>query len=326
MGKALEDKQLRRQPVTRTLLAVSLAATLAAFGCTTNRTLGDGDPTTAGAGVRTPPTGGVTSGTEGASSLPPSMTSSYSRPDLNVSRDVRYVPADQVAAYMARVEATPSVRFLGPSAPGAAPPPSASAAQVTGQFVNPALVVNPQLTINSSSSSQPTPAIISGAGGTADAGAFLGGVVDADGFVAGLVESGLVVGGNVVPPGGPVFLPSSAPVTPTSAGLPIPAGAFATGPGITPGVVAGTAPLPVSDGTPTPTAVSSLNPPLTAVSGGALIGTAPVTAAAQPLRLDAARRSAVSRTVTAGATASGDVRIATGSNGRLVVTNVSSPR
>jgi hypothetical protein len=326
MGKAFEDKQLSRQATTRTLLAVSLAATLAAFGCTTNRTLGDGDPTTAGAGVRTPPTGGVTSGTQGSSALPPSMTSSYSRPDLGVPRDVRYVPADQVAAYMARVERVPPVRLLGPSAPGAAPPPSASAAQVTGQFVNPALITNPQLTINSSISSSPVPAIISGAGGGADAGALLGGVVDAGGFMAGVVGSGLVVGGNVVTPSAPIFNPSSVPVTPTSAGLPVPAGAFATGLGVTPGVVAGTAPLPVADGTPTPTAVSSLNPPLTAVSGGALIGTAPVTAAAQPLRLDAARRSAAVRTGAAGATASGDVRIFSGSNGRTIVTNVQSPR
>lgn len=54
-------------------------------------------------------------------------------------------------------------RILGKSNPGRIPPPMSS--QPTGQFVSPALIANPQITVNSSISSAPTPAISGGGGG-----------------------------------------------------------------------------------------------------------------------------------------------------------------
>src|SRR5918998_1340833 len=64
MSKTHKIKDLQKQWSARTLLAVSLAASLAAFGCTTNHNLGNGTPTRSGPEVRSAPTSGVTSGTE----------------------------------------------------------------------------------------------------------------------------------------------------------------------------------------------------------------------------------------------------------------------
>ena len=72
MGKLNKTKDL--------LLAASLAASLVAFGCTTNQNLGNGTPTRSGPDVRTAPTSGVTTGGETYTPpMPPPMTSSYSR-------------------------------------------------------------------------------------------------------------------------------------------------------------------------------------------------------------------------------------------------------
>ncbi|HEU4888708.1 MAG TPA: hypothetical protein VFV49_12550, partial [Thermoanaerobaculia bacterium] len=76
MSKVLKNSDLSERPAIRTLLVVSLCASIAAFGCTTDRTVGNGDPVTT-PGVRTSPTGGATTGTE-TESVPPPMMSSYS--------------------------------------------------------------------------------------------------------------------------------------------------------------------------------------------------------------------------------------------------------
>ena len=140
----------------RLLAVVSVACILTAFGCTTNRTAGNGQPTSSGPalGPASPTTTpGSSSGTAGnppmaSSAIPIDPTQPSSVDALAV------LAADQ--AYQGRV--------LGKVNPDGAqtnePTPP------TGQFVNPALVVNPQSTVNSSiSSAQIAPGITGGSVG-----------------------------------------------------------------------------------------------------------------------------------------------------------------
>ncbi len=174
MGKLNHDNDFHGQRTSRSLLAITLAASLAALGCTTNRNLGDGTPTRSGPDVRTAPTSGVTSG--GERTMPPPMTSSYTRvealPEVT-ARVIRRAP-DEAAAIMARHQAARG-RYLGVVDPGRLSGRGYISESIhTGAFVNPALATNPQVTVNSSISSQPTAGISSGADGTSvDAGGVL---------------------------------------------------------------------------------------------------------------------------------------------------------
>ncbi|HEV7242070.1 MAG TPA: hypothetical protein VGQ36_22765 [Thermoanaerobaculia bacterium] len=134
-------------------LAASFAASLAAISCTSNHNLGNGTPTRSGPDVRTAPTSGVTTGGETYTPpMPPPMMSSY-------APSIRRSP-DEAAAIMAQHQANRGV-YLGVTNPG---PNRPVVVAQSGQFVNPAMLVNPQATVNSSISSQPTPVISSGAG------------------------------------------------------------------------------------------------------------------------------------------------------------------
>ena len=75
MGKIHESKDLKTRRATSPLLAFSLAASLAAFGCTTNLNPGNGTPTRSGSDIRTAPTSGINGGSESAPVVPPPMTS-----------------------------------------------------------------------------------------------------------------------------------------------------------------------------------------------------------------------------------------------------------
>lgn len=161
MRKALNSSDLRYRQIARALLAISLVASMAAFGCTTNRTHGEGEPYVGGPRVGS----SSSSSTYGTSvpTTPPPMTSSYRGKDqARVNSRVHRLSADDAALIMA--DHLPRVRVLGPVNPGN-PRSYGSAGVVTGRFVNPALATNPQATINSSISSQPVAAISSGAGG-----------------------------------------------------------------------------------------------------------------------------------------------------------------
>src|SRR5687768_6545260 len=167
MGKNLTYNDLHGRRATRSLLAVSLAASLAAFGCTTNQNLGNGTPVRSGGELRSAPTSGVTSGQE--RSTPPPMTSSYTRAEVLPTVTPRSVSrADRAAAIMAGHQATRG-RYLGVvnPGPGSRPYVSDQVALITAVPPNPSLQTNPQLTVNSSISSNPSPAINSGAGGVA---------------------------------------------------------------------------------------------------------------------------------------------------------------
>ena len=169
MGKSHQNKNLQRTRASRSLLAVSLAASLAAFGCSTNYTLGDGVPDRSGPEVQSAPTSGINSGSERPTPPPvernylPPMTSS-SRVDASALNVVRTSSrADRAAAIMAQHQGAQG-RYLGVVNPGLSGRGYHSDAQPTGQWVNPAMLANPQQTINSSISSRPNEAIASGAG------------------------------------------------------------------------------------------------------------------------------------------------------------------
>ncbi len=138
------------------MLAITLAASLAALGCTTNHNLGNGTPTRSGPEVRTAPTSGVTGGGEVPANPP--MTSSYNRSEILPVVKPRLIrrSADEAAAIMAGSQPVRG-RYLGVVNPGSA----ARGYQSDGiqNFQNPALITNPQLTINSSISSQPNEVI-----------------------------------------------------------------------------------------------------------------------------------------------------------------------
>ena len=282
MGNLNRSNQLRAGRIARPLLAVSLAASLAALGCTTNQTLGNGTPTRTPE-VRTAPTSGVTSGSE--TNTPPSnppMTSSYTRSDVLPpvtprSGVVRRSP-DEAAAIMAGHQALRG-RYLGVTNPGSAGRPYASDNIRT--FIPPAMLTNPQRTINSSISSPSGAGIISGAGEP------VGGVTLTP---AGTVAGATIAGTGLVDP------------TPTTAAAGIPVGA-----------IAGSAPLP--------TMTSAGLPSVTAASAGtratpATAATTPATTAASTVTTTPIRSGSITSPVRVVRGTSGTVTVTNVGTGR----------
>ncbi len=268
MGKTHISKDLQKRRTSRSLLAVSLAASLAAFGCTTNLNPGNGTPTRSGPEIRTAPTSGVGSGSETVT--PPPMTSSYTKAEVmprvtpRSSRSIRR-SADEAAAIMAGRQALRG-RYLGPANPGPGNRPYAS--DHAGGFVPPALLTNPQLTINSSISSPSTSAINSGAGGIAGVGI----ATDAGVLAAGGVPTGTTAGATFA------GTTTGGVATTTGTGVGLPAGTFATvrpsvtesignNPAVTTATTATTATSPTAAATAT-TVTAASGAPSASVTGG----------------------------------------------------------
>lgn len=147
MSKRLNQNKLHGRNGVRVLVA-TLSLSLAALGCTTNQYPSAGEPVTAPpAGGSVAPSLSTTPGSAGPA-IPSTMISAAVDPGLDA---VAILEANR--GYQGRV--------LGPAAPG--PGPSMSLRQATNQYISPSLYANPQQTINSSVSSQPVPAIVSGA-------------------------------------------------------------------------------------------------------------------------------------------------------------------
>jgi hypothetical protein len=195
MTNTHEKKNLSERRKVRSLAAFSLVFSMAAFGCTTDRHLGNGDPITT-PGVRTSPTGGAATGSETAPTPPPMTSASRFDAAAATGRIQRLSPDEAAAIVAANL---PRVRVLGPSSPGAPGQGYASDGR-TGTFSWPALQTNPQLTVNSSISSNSVPVISSGAGE--------------------------VVGGTTVTNAGGAVI-TNGTLSPTGAAIPVPAGAFA---------------------------------------------------------------------------------------------------
>ena len=180
MSKALKQNDLRARSGVRAL-AVTMTLSLAAFGCTTNQFQTAGEPWPASrAGGSVTPSMSTTPGSAGPS-IPATMVSGA---------------VDPVVDAMAVIEADRSYdgRVLGPAAPGSGAP-SVSQQIATGQFISPAVLANPQTTVNRSVSSGPVPAVVSG--GTVDAGAVFGGAIVGDAVTGGVIgNAGVVNVGN----------------------------------------------------------------------------------------------------------------------------------
>lgn len=122
MSKTLTMKSLS---TGRGVIAGALCVALTAFGCTTDRTLGNGQPARSTPYVRTAPTAGVSTGSQ-TMAIPQSMTSSsVSHTQNHVSRStgrrgaLTGLTADEAAAIMAGHQgAQRGFRVLGPAHPG----------------------------------------------------------------------------------------------------------------------------------------------------------------------------------------------------------------
>lgn len=300
MGKNLKEKDLARGRASRSLLAVSLAASLAAFGCTTNQNLGNGSPVRSGGELRSAPTSGVTSGQERAT--PPPMTSSYTGADALPRVTPRSASrADRAAAILAGNQAIRG-RYLGVVNPGPAGRPYVSDANV--QFVNPALATNPQLTLNSSISSGPVAGINTGVGSTV----LTNGTTVTTGAASPAAANGLAAATSVAGA-------TTAPTATAASGATLPAGAFAA-----------------STFTPAESVIG--NPSVTSASvgvgraGGAVVATSGTAAATTAATTSGAATTAATPTVTAAASniiaTSGSVVLVRGANGAATITNTNA--
>ncbi len=144
----------------RLIAAASLVCAVAS--CTSDRVPGAGAPER-----YTPSTGPAvpssTPGTESSRPLNPPMISSYTpAPGVVVTQPRPNLDAVAVAANAQAYRG----RYLGPVDPGGvASYQAAPEAYVpTGQWVNPSLIANPEITVNSSISSQPVPVVTAGGG------------------------------------------------------------------------------------------------------------------------------------------------------------------
>jgi hypothetical protein len=308
MSKSLIKSNLAERSSTRALLAVSLCATMAAFGCTTDRTLGNGDPVVT-PGSRTSPTGGTSAGSE-SEAIPPPMMSSFSNGSVPVRNFDGRLSADEAAAIMA--EQQPRVRVLGPVSPGPRPSYGASQMMLAQQQAG------GQTSVNSTLYSGPTEVITSGAGEPVAGVDTSGVVVGTDGSAAAPVIAGSSVttgtattaaaGTNVTNAAGPVIAPTGTAITPTSSAVSNPA-AFA------------------SVRTLSPTAASVVNPPAS-ISGSPAVATTSSSRTNTTGRTTTTLNPTVSSSSVSPATSVGvanPVRVMN-TNGRVTITNGGTTR
>ncbi len=293
MRKITLKKQEFARKSWRLIAVTSLAVTMAAIGCTTNRYPGNGEPTGMGS-VYGPASHTSTPGYSSGTAANPPMSSSY----LGVTR----VNTDVLAILAA--EQGFRGRVLGPVAPEGV---QSIIPVATGQFISPALTANPQETVNSSISSVPSPVISSGAaGGTlflATTGAAPAGTTAA--------TAAATPAASTTAATAPATAATTATTSAVRSGTP---GVGVTGPDGT--TVAGSALFsPVlTNSTPKPTATGAAAPLIRPI----VIGRSPAaTTTATP-------KPATARSV-AGTNAalvlSSPIRIETGTTGQIMVTN-----
>lgn len=266
MSKRLKKNDLSEWPVAkttlRTLLAVSLCASLAAFGCTTDRSVGNGDPVVT-PGLRNSPTGGASTGTE-TESIPPPMMSSYS--GVQTRSAVRPRISREEAALLL-TEMQPRVKVLGPVSPG----PSGRVYLSDRVALN--LQPETRSTINSSIySPAPGEGIISGAGegvaGTTTA-TVAGSTVVTNPDAAVIAPT---TAANATPTGSAIVTPSALPsvrtLSPTAAAVVNPPASISSSSTLATTSSARTAPGIVTAGTANTTqAVAAQSVSATSVSG-----------------------------------------------------------
>lgn len=241
MHKPNKNNALREREGLRILGAMSLTIFLAGLGaCTTNYTPGNGQPTGStayGAGTHAA-TYGSSSGSEG---IKPQSRLIVAPEEITPM----FSSSSEAIAVLAGHEG----RFLGYASPGPASPYYGSDV-ITGQVIPPALTANPQQTVNSSISSDPTPVITSGAGGDGGGAVVIGGV--SSGAVTSAVTAGVTSGTSAITAASslaaPVFGTSTTSATPANASTAATA-TQSTG-FLTPTVTSGMTPSPTSAANP----------------------------------------------------------------------------
>lgn len=297
MRNTLDKKNLSERPAARAIVALSLTASLAAFGCTTNRTPGNGDPYRSGPGVG--PTAAPTSSVPGTSSgtaVPdqPMMSSSThvgTLPTVNAPAKRLPLSPDEAAAVMAdHTTLNRGVKVLGTVNPG----PSQSQG----------IALNASTTLRAGSAV--TGVAVGGAAGQ---------IVDSNDV------SGVATVANSTIAGTTIATPTAATggviATPTNAGLPISAGAFAAGPGVT--ALSPTGVITSTNTATTPTAVSGAVPTPTPTSGTVVVnpGSAPTVS-----RTTTTPTTTTSATAPRAAATVGPTRtVISNANGRVTASN-----
>jgi len=273
------------------LIAASLAATLAAYGCSSNQYAGNGQPTPMTPTINSvnhSTTYGSSSGTEGN----PPMTSSYVNPSA------RRVDVDALAILAA--EQGFRGRVLGPVNPGGY---LSGVTVASGQFVSPAQQVYPQSTVNSSINSQPTPVIGSDAGIA----------IAANGATVGATTAAL----GTTPVASTAATTAAATATPTAA-----TGALttSTGAGTT---LAGSATFSpaLMNSTPAPQATGTTNRTLPTLVATGRAGSTNTTAASPARSTSGASATRTTTGMTNVPVVSG-IQIQTNTNGAIMMTNV----
>jgi hypothetical protein len=266
-------------------LAAAAVCSILVFGCSTNRTPGDGQPSTS-----PPMTPASTPGT--SSGANPPMASAMDLSNL-VSRSVE---SQAVAAAHQRER---FLGFINPAGPQPTPPDQMPA---TGQFIPPSQYANPEVTVNASISSDPNPAITSGLGG--------GGATT---FVAAPATVPAATTGTT----------SAAVATPTTAALTATPGQFAAGASTTTTTAASTT-TAANTAALTPTLSSSITPSPTRAANPPMISSGATAASTTTQTTTAAPAAATGRLVIANGTtiASGSVRAVTNGTGTITVTNM----
>ena len=330
MRKTLNQTNWIERNGLRMLAAVTLAGSLAAFGCSMDRTPTYGQP-----GMSTPAAGSVA---PNATSTPGSANTMGSMPlGPTPHAMISSSPANGESASLdalATLKADEGYRgkVLGPAAPGDNSVPSASMQQTTGQFISPSVYANPQSTVNSSISSAPTPAIVSGAAGDTG-GVFVAGATALPATTAAIATGGMTANAaingvqNVGVTG--VSSATATPITNTTAGVALAPGA-ATNAVATP-ILTTIGPLGQVNAASTatggsvlgvtnvaPRAVTATPTVSNMTANGTLSGSAtmPVTSASATSALAVRARAVTSSSATG-------LRIVTTPSGAVVVTNQS---
>jgi hypothetical protein len=266
------------------LTAAVVACSLAVFGCSTNRTPGDGQPS------MTPPMNpAATPGSSSGATNPPMASA------MDISTSVQR--ANDAAAIVAAHQRERFLGYINPTDPQPTPPDQMP---VTGQVIPPSMYANPERTVNASISSEPTPVITSGADGS-----------DAEAFVA--VTAAVSA---------PTISTTSTTATAATAALSATPGQFAAGPSTTSTTAATTSAANTAALTPTlssaatPSPTRAANPLLTTAGSTSSSTTTPTSSATSP-------RFATGRLVTPnGVVTNGSVRAVASANGAVTITNM----
>src|SRR5438445_3214676 len=197
---------MRKITTKQFIAATSLALMFAAIGCTTNRYPGNGQPTMTTPGYGATNQSATPGSSYGTVGIPP-MASSYTGiPQPNTD-----------ALAIAAAEQGFRGRVLGPANPGGVQ--LSVSPEVTGQVIPPAMIVNPQQTINSTVSSPGVQGVTGGVG-SGGGGVVASGAIGATGVTT-ATGSPLVVTGAVgvgATPASGVVVPAANATSPSISG------------------------------------------------------------------------------------------------------------